>query len=119
MSNRLISPGTAQRRKFSRMGADFVNTKKMCDSHVWIQKKIQNDKVHYYCNLCGVFSKLRPTDFVELENKQNDEQNENPEESKCVHSWKEQKNHCHNKGNGNGKYRIYRCSYCNKFQKRY
>lgn len=40
-------------------------------------------------------------------------------EDKCKHVWTCLRDKCHNKGNGKGKYRAYRCSLCKNFQRRY
>ena len=40
-------------------------------------------------------------------------------ENKCKHDWTCLRDRCHNKGDGKGKYRAYRCSLCKKFQRRY
>ena len=38
---------------------------------------------------------------------------------KCVHSWIWLKERIHNKGDGKGKYKAYKCQKCKAFQRRY
>lgn len=42
-----------------------------------------------------------------------------PNEDKCQHVWECLKDRTHNKGNGKGKYKAYKCRECGKFQRRY
>jgi hypothetical protein len=37
----------------------------------------------------------------------------------CRHVWLCLKERCHNKGDGRGKYRAYKCQKCSKFERRY
>jgi len=37
----------------------------------------------------------------------------------CGHVWLCLKDRCHNKGDGRGKYRAYKCQECSKFVRRY
>ena len=37
----------------------------------------------------------------------------------CRHVWLCLKDRCHNKGDGRGKYRAYKCQECSKFVRRY
>ena len=41
-----------------------------------------------------------------------------PEEQICKHNWKCLRDRVHNKGKGKGKYMAYKCTLCNKFQRR-
>ena len=81
--------------------------------HDW-KKEMHSDNVFYYCALCGAFSKSQPEEYV---SESSDDENEDTEDvKKCVHNWVCLRDRCHNRGNG--KYKAYRCSLCNKFQRR-
>lgn len=89
-----------------------VNTSPSC-VHDW-KKEIRSDTI-YYCALCGAFSKSRPEQYVS-ESSDDDASESTEDVKKCVHNWVCLRDRCHNRGNG--KYKAYRCSLCNKFQRR-
>ena len=56
----------------------------------------------------------RPKSYKEELNEEDDQVSENTE--KCRHVWECLRDRCHNRGKG--KYQAYKCTLCNKFQRR-
>lgn len=76
------------------------NELQQCDHIIWND----GEKGGIYCTECGITQ-------VELQDK-------------CKHVWypaghKKNKDRVHNKGNGKGKYQVYKCQECGKFKRRY
>ncbi len=84
----------------------------MCEVHTW-KKECHADRVFFICEECGLFSKTKPQEYVEEEI---EEDLDEKQISSCKHEWVCLKDRCHNRGKG--KYFAYKCTLCNKFQRR-
>lgn len=81
--------------------------------HKW-KKQVVPKKTIFLCELCGDFSKTTPTDYVEEPVEPVEEPVE--EHIACRHVWICIRDRCHNRGSG--KYKAYKCTLCDKFQRR-
>ena len=91
-----------------------------CPSCVWKCERV-GGHIYYYCEQCGAFSQSKPALYQEetdtSEESSFEIKTENMiSEEKCVHNWICLRDRCHNRGDG--KYKAYKCEYCNKFQRR-
>ena len=88
-----------------------------CLECVWVCGQI-GGVTSYWCRVCGHFTTKRPKDYntkkPESEHTKPCENVSTDTEEKCIHDWKCIKERVHNKGDGNGKYRMYRCRLCEK-----
>ena len=84
--------------------------------HKWTK-----DKVAYFCNLCGQFSKEHPKDYIEELAEVEEPEADEKEYMKCKHVWRtlgDDRMH-HKRGKvGGKKYVNFRCDICQKFQRR-
>lgn len=72
----------------------------------------KRDESNYYCEMCGQFSRTKPDEYFE----ECEEIEESSMIDKCRHNWECLRDRCHNRGSG--KYKAYKCTLCNKFQRR-
>ena len=57
--------------------------------------------------------------MVEIKQLKNQNPKKKGQKKVCRHVWLCLKDRCHNKGDGRGKYRAYKCQECSKFVRRY
>lgn len=72
----------------------------------------KKDQAFFYCEMCGEFSKIKPNDYIE----EDENEVENVTTVSCRHNWICLRDRCHNRGSG--KYKAYKCTLCQKFQRR-
>ena len=93
----------------------------MCDKLIFSKYyNYHKCEVGFTCE-CGKLFKSKN----DLMNHKNDKHNsslsvkKNNSHDRCLHDWICLKDRVHNKNDGKGKYRAYKCTKCNTFQRRY